>query len=86
MKTKKVWHHQSDLTIERTEQLGNPITRVYDADGEVVVDIAGHFPDSFVGMIMKVANQAYDAGFRCGEHSRSSEIYALLQPNGSRTL
>ncbi|MEG5932481.1 hypothetical protein UXN85_20660 [Enterobacter hormaechei] len=83
MKTRKVWVHLSDLTIERTEQLGKPVTRVYDADGDVIVDIAGHFPDSVIGMVMKVANQAYDAGFRCGEYSRSSEIFALLQPNRS---
>ncbi|HAV1601564.1 TPA: hypothetical protein JG832_002454 [Enterobacter hormaechei subsp. xiangfangensis] len=78
MRTVKVWHHASDIRIERLEVCGSKITRVYDCEGDTAFEIKGHFDDAEVMAILKVINQAYNAGFEHGEADRARAIAALL--------
>lgn len=79
MKTRKVWHHFSDVRLERAFIKGKNVVRVFDADGDHAFDLPGDLSEKEVETVMEVINTAYNQGFETGQIRRSNEICDLLR-------
>lgn len=78
MKTRKVWHHLSDIRLDRSDVRGKGVIRVYDADGDMAFDLPASLSDKDVEMVLEVINRGFNLGYEIGKAARSRELRELL--------
>ncbi|EOL8979890.1 hypothetical protein ACM92K_003152 [Cronobacter turicensis] len=76
--SRQTYLHSDDAQIERVTELGINIARVFDCEGNWMLDLPGSLSDVEVGAVINTVNTVYNKGYELGQWQRGREIASLL--------